>query len=174
MADPPTRADPPIPPQGGAGARTTLWLLLGGWFGSYLLFGAVIAPTAFAVLPTTEIAGSFISPVLTRLHLFGAAAGLPLAWSAWRLGRSRLLIVTPIVLSAVCILSHFGVSAELAKLRDLTFGPEGSTDAAARFALLHRISVGVFVVVGIVVTVLIALHARADAQTPPGGSSVGD
>jgi hypothetical protein len=164
MADAPTTADPPIPPQGRVWARATLWLLLGGWFGSYLLFGAVIAPTAFKVLPTTEIAGSFISPVLTRLHLFGAVAGLPLAWSAWRLGRSRLLVVTPIVLSAVCMLSHFGVSAELAEIRDLTFGPEGSTDAAARFGFLHRISVGVFVVVGIAVTVLIGLHARADAK----------
>jgi len=174
MANTPTRADPSISPQGRPWVRTVLWLLLGGWFGSYLLFGAVIAPTAFAVLPTTEIAGSLVSPVLTRLHLFGAAAGLPLAWSAWRLGRGRLLILAPIVLGALCILSHFGVSAELAEIRDLTFGPEGSTDAAARFGFLHRVSVGVFIVVGIAVTILIGLHARADAQTlPPRGPKAG-
>ena len=30
--------------------RSLLWLLLGGWVGSWALFGTVIAPTAFRVL----------------------------------------------------------------------------------------------------------------------------
>ena len=76
MADPKPTRDRAL---GQTALRTCLWLLLGGWFGSYLFFGAVIAPTAFAVLPSIELAGKLIGPVLTKLHLYGALAGIALA-----------------------------------------------------------------------------------------------
>jgi hypothetical protein len=145
--------------------RTCLWLLLGGWFGSTLLFGAVIAPTALALLSSTELAGAFIGSVLTKLHLYGAFAGIALALVSKALGRGPLLVTAPIVLSALCLYSHFGVSAELAEIRDLSFGPGGSAEAAARFNALHQISLALFIGVGIAVTALIGFNARADSQT---------
>lgn len=145
--------------------RTALGLLLGGWFGSYLLFGAVIAPTAFSVLPTAQIAGTLVGPVLMKLHLFGVAAGIPVAILSLLLGRSRALVVIPLLLSALCCYSHFGVSAELAEISDLTFGPGGSAEIANRFAFLHRVSVGIFIAVGLAVTAMIAMHAREDARS---------
>lgn len=145
--------------------RTALWLLLGGWFGGYLLFGAVVAPTAFSVLPTSQIAGTLVGPVLTKLHLFGAAAGIPLAVLSHLLGRRRWLTLAPLVLSALCVYSHFGITAELAETRLLTFSPAGSAEAAIRFGFLHDLSLGIFIGVGISVTALIWLHARADAQS---------
>jgi hypothetical protein len=144
--------------------RTCLWLLLGGWFGSYLLFAAVIAPTAFAVLPSIELAGKLIGLVLTKLHLYGAFAGIALALVSTRLGRGPLLVAAPIALSALCLYSHFGVSAQLAEIRDLSFGPDGSAEIAARFTALHRISLSIFIGIGIAVTALIGLHARADSH----------
>lgn len=140
-------------------------MLLGGWFGAYLLFGAVVAPTAFAVLPTTEIAGRFIAPVLTKLHFYGALAGLPLALLSKTLGRGRLLVAIPIALSLICLYSHFGLSVELAEIRDLSFGPGGNPDAAARFDLLHKISLGLFVAMGAAISLLIVLNAKADAES---------
>jgi hypothetical protein len=145
--------------------RTCLWLVLGGWFGSYLLFGAVIAPTAFAVLPSIELAGKLIGPVLTKLHIYGAFAGIALALVSKPLGRSPLMVTAPIALSALCLYSHFGVSAQLAEIGNLSFGPDGSAETAARFAALHRISLAIFIGVGIAVTALIGFQARADAQT---------
>jgi hypothetical protein len=159
MADPkPTREQV----LGQTALRTCLWLLLGGWFGSYLLFGAVIAPTAFAVLPSTQLAGDLVSPVLTKLHLYGAFAGVALALVSRALGRGALLAAAPIALSALCLYSHFGLSAELTEIRNLTLGPDGTAEMAARFSALHRISLAVFVGVGISVTALIGFHARAD------------
>ena len=146
-------------------ARTSLWMLLGGWFGAYLLFGAIIAPTAFALLPTTEIAGAFIAPILTKLHLYGALAGLPLALLSRSLGRGRLLVAIPIILSLICLYSHFGISVELAEIRDHSFGPAGDPDVAGRFDLLHRISLGLFVGMGAAITSLIVLNAKADADS---------
>jgi len=143
--------------------RTCLWLLLGGWFGSYLLFGAVIAPTAFAVLPSTELAGKFIGSVLTKLQIYGALAGVALALVSKSLGRGPLLVAAPIALSALCLYSHFGVSAQLTEIRDLSFGPDGAAEVSARFGALHRISLSIFIGIGIAVTALIGFHARADS-----------
>ncbi|MFV1978100.1 MAG: DUF4149 domain-containing protein [Myxococcota bacterium] len=143
--------------------RTCLWLLLGGWFGSYLLFGAVIAPTPFAVLPSTELAGKLVGSVLTKLHIYSAIAGVALALVSKSLGRGPLLVAAPIALSALCLYSHFGVSAQLNEIRDLSFGPDGAVELAARFGTLHRISLSIFIGVGIAVTALIGLHARADS-----------
>ncbi|MBW2495461.1 MAG: DUF4149 domain-containing protein [Deltaproteobacteria bacterium] len=145
--------------------RTCLWLLLGGWFGSYLLFGAVITPTAFAVLPTTQLAGDLVAPVLMKLNLYGAFAGLALALVSKAIGRGRLLVAIPIALCALCLYSHFGVSTEMAEIRDASFGPDASAEAAARFAALHRRSLAVFVGVGIAVTALIGFHAKDDSRT---------
>ena len=145
--------------------RASLWMLLGGWFGAYLLFGAVIAPIAFAVLPTTEIAGSLIAPVLTKLHLYGALAGFPLAMLSRSLGRSGLLVATPIALSLVCLYSHFGVSVELAEIRDLSIELGRDPSLVARFGFLHRISLGLFIGVSATITLLIGLHAKADAES---------
>jgi hypothetical protein len=162
MAEPKPTRDRAL---GQTALRTCLWLLLGGWFGSYLVFGAVIAPTAFAVLPSLELAGKLIAPVLTKLHLYGAFAGVALALISRPLGRGPLLVAGPIALSALCLYSHFGVSSQLAEIRELSFGPDGSAEVAARFAALHRISLAIFVGVGIAVTALIGFHARADTRT---------
>jgi hypothetical protein len=162
MADPkPTRERT----LGQTALRTCLWLLLGGWFGSYLLLGAVIAPAAFAVLPSTESAGKLMGSVVTKLHIYGAFAGVALALVSKSLGRGPLLVAAPIALSALCLYSHFGVSAQLAEIRDLSFGPDATAEVAARFGTLHRLSLFIFTGVGIAVTALIGFHARADSQT---------
>jgi hypothetical protein len=145
--------------------RTCLWLLLGGWFGSYLLFGAVIAPTAFEVLPSTQLAGDLVGSVLMKLNLYGAFAGIALALVSKALGRGNLLVAVPIALSTLCLYSHFGVSAELAEIRDASFGPDASVEIAARFGVLHQISLAVFIGVGIAVTTLFGFHARADSRS---------
>lgn len=145
-------------------ARIALWLLLGGWFGAFLLFGAVVAPTAFAVLPSSQIAGTLVGPVITKLHLYGALAGVGIAGLSHRIGRPRWLSAIPLLLSAACLYSHFGISAEIDEIRDLAFGPEGSAAVAVRFGQLHRISMAIFIGVGLGVTALVGLHASGDAR----------
>ena len=103
--------------------------------------------------------------MLTKLHLFGAAAGIAVAVLSHLLGRRRWLTLFPLILGVLCFFSHFGVSAELAEIRLLTFGPEGNAEAATRFGFLHNVSLGIFIGVGLSVTALIGLHARADAES---------
>lgn len=152
----------------GTALRTALWLLLGGWVGSWACFGLVVAPAAFAVLPTSELAGQLVGPVLSTLHIYGLVAGLALAPIAWALGRGRLLTTVPLLMAAVCAFSHFWISAELADVRPLAFGPGGSVEMATRFGALHRLSMALYLVVSAVTLVLLFLHARADARAALG------
>jgi hypothetical protein len=142
--------------------RAALWLTLGGWIGAWLLFGLVVAPTAFRVLPSTRVAGSLIGPILEVLQLFGSAAGLLLALLAWLLGRGVTRWALPLAMTAACLYSQFGLSAEMAEIQDGAFGPQGSEALAARFNHLHRLSVSIFLSVGICALVLVGLHARDD------------
>jgi len=146
------------------GLRVCSWLLLSGWIGSWARFGLLVAPTAFRVLPTTELAGRFVTPVVSALHGYGAVAGLLLALLAWRLGRGPLLVVLPLAAAALCAGSELVISPQIAAIRPLVFGPEGSPELAARFQHLHRVSVVIFVSVGLSTLVLLAAHVRADVS----------
>ena len=143
--------------------RSALWLLLGGWIGAWGVFALVVAPTAFRVLPSTEVAGSLVGPLLSFLHLYGAGAGLALAGIAWALSRPLALRVLPLVLVAACLYTQFGVSGEIAEIRELALRPEGSEEMAARFTRLHRLSRAIFGSVGLAAIALLVLHAREDA-----------
>jgi len=148
---------------GGLWLRAISWLLLGGWIGAWVFFAFVVAPTAFRVLPSTQIAGQLIGPVLATLHLSGAAAGVALAALAWGLSRTGVCIWLPLAMSALCLVSHFGVTAQIEAIRPLAFGPEGSPEMAARFQLLHQLSMGIYTAVGLAGFLLVALYARADS-----------
>lgn len=145
--------------------RGLLWLLLGGWIGSWLVFALVVAPTAFRVLPSTAVAGTLVAPVLDALHLYGATAGPALAALALALRRGALRVALPLSMAAACLYSQFGVSAELAEIRDQVFGPEGNERIAAHFASLHRLSMGIYSAVLLAALALLGLHAVDETPT---------
>jgi hypothetical protein len=148
--------------------RASLWLLLGTWIGAWLCFGLVVAPNAFRRLPSIEIAGQLIGPVLDTLHGYGAAAGALLALLAWRLGRGRTLVLLALAAGAACAFSQLVVTPAIDGIRELAFGPQGSPEMAARFQQLHRVSVAIYVAVGFTTLILLAGHVRADLQAETG------
>jgi hypothetical protein len=149
--------------------RSTLWLTLGGWVGSWGLFELVIARIAFQVLPSPEIAGHLVRPLLDVLHWYGFGAGLALAALAIALRRGRLLVVLPVGLAIACLITQLGVTPRLEALRDLAFGPAGNVEAAATYRHLHGLSMAIFTSVLLGAIVLVVLHVRA--EHPPGGES---
>src|ERR1700751_294472 len=48
---------------------------LGTWEGSIFYFSAAVAPGAFRVLPSQDLAGVLVEFTLRRLHTLGVAAG---------------------------------------------------------------------------------------------------
>jgi hypothetical protein len=146
------------------GLHFFLWLLLGGWIGSWVTFGGLVAPTAFRALPSSELAGQVVGPVISTLHGYGTAAGLALALLAWSLRRGTLLVALPLAAAAACAWSELVITPRIAAIRPLMAGPEGTPEVAARFAQLHRASVLIFIGVGVSTLVLLAAHALADAR----------
>ncbi len=147
----------------GTALRGALWLVLGTWVGAWLLFGLVVAPVAFRALPGPGNAGRLVSPILTALHLYGAGAGIALALLAWALRRGAPLVALPLLMSGLCLVSQFGVTPQIAEIRELVFGSGGDVETAARFGRLHRISMALFSVVGFGALALIGLHAHAES-----------
>jgi hypothetical protein len=157
-----------------AGLRGGFWLLLGGWFGAWCLFAFVVAPTVFRVVPA-QTAGGLVGPVISTLHLFGAAAGLALALLARGLGRGLWQQLLPLLAGGLCLYSELVVTAEIDRLRELAFGPGGDAAATTRFWQLHGVSMGIYSVVGVLLLVLVALHAWSDAggaEAPRAGASL--
>jgi hypothetical protein len=142
--------------------RSTLWLALGGWVGSWTLFALVVARLAFRVLPSPEVAGLLIGPTLDVLHWYGAAAGAALAALALVLRRGHVLVALPLALAAACLVSQLGVTPQMQALHDLAFGPAGNVEAAARYRHLHGISMAIFSAVLMGAISLVVLHVRRE------------
>lgn len=138
-----------------------LWCLLGSWIGGLLLFSAVVAPTAFSALPSPELAGKIIGPVLRSLNLYGVAAGPALALLAIGRRRGWVLVALPLILGLMAFVAEFGVTAAITELRPLVFGPQPDPAALQRFGELHRIAVALFGAIGVGTVVLALLHAAA-------------
>lgn len=144
--------------------RTLAFVVGGGWFGAMILFAFVVAPVAFRVLPGVEVAGELVGPVLRVIHLFGIAAGLAMAGIAAALGRRSWLIVLPVALAAACAYSEFVVTAEISGVLPHDLGGPTAEEAAARFATLHRLSMGLFTAIGVGALSLVIGHAAADRE----------
>lgn len=145
--------------------RAFLWLWLGAWIGAMAFFVGV-AQAAFRVIPDPAIAGSLVGMLLSPLLTIGALSGVGLSMMAIRLGRGRVTIVLPLVLTTACLINQFGVSGAVAEIR-LT-DPGLSAELAGRFAALHRLSVWLFTGTGIGAVVLAVAHAVAEAREARG------
>jgi hypothetical protein len=142
--------------------RSLLWLTLGGWVGSWAFFALVLARLAFQVLPSAEVAGQLVGPVLATLHWYGAVAGVVLAGLAAALRRGGLLVWLPLVLAAACLVNELVVTPQLSGLRDLAFGPDGNLDSARQYRQWHGVSMSIFSLVLIGAIGIAVLHARRD------------
>ena len=142
--------------------RTALWLTLGGWVGSWALFALVIARLAFRVLPSPEIAGHLVAPLLDILHWYGVVAGFALAAIAFALGRGRVLVAVPLGLAVACLATQLGVTPRMEALHDLAFGPGGNMAAAAEYRRLHGVSMAIFSAVLSGAIALVVLHVRRE------------
>lgn len=145
--------------------RATLALVLVAmWGGAALLFTAVVAPAAFAVLPQRMLAGAVVGRVLPVVFLSGlvvaAVAGVLRQRSAarpwpWRIGL--------VLLFAGCAIAQFGIGPRIQALRaqlppDLErVSPDDPR--RAQFGKLHGVSVA-FMGLGMV-GALVALVAGA-------------
>jgi Domain of unknown function (DUF4149) len=136
-------------------------LLLGVWLGSMMFFSFAVAPSAFAVLPTREMAGVIVTSTIGKVEVIGLIIGpLLILIGAVKTSRSsaaKILRIALIVLMVMCAaLSHFWISPSMVSLRA---GMGGHIDDVSptdplrlQFNDLHQYSValmGIAIVAGL-------------------------
>lgn len=122
-------------------------VLLAAWIGAAALVAAVVAPAAFAVLPTRALAGALVGRVLPVVFLTGIVVGIAAVALGWGIAAPwpRLRVALPIVAVVACAAAQFVVAPRIATLR-AEMGPSIEalpTDdpRRAEFGKLHGISV---------------------------------
>ncbi|HEV8385037.1 MAG TPA: DUF4149 domain-containing protein [Candidatus Acidoferrales bacterium] len=125
---------------------------LGTWTGGILFLSFAVAPGAFALLPTRELAGTLVGMALTRLHFFGCVAGVIYIGASLVQTRSvsalaRPAVVLVILMLLLTVVSQHVVTPRIAGLRAQMSSTFGSVDATpqdnllrAQFSRLHGIS----------------------------------
>ena len=130
-----------------AGVPLTETLLLAVWIGAALLFTIVVAPAAFAVLPTRTLAGALVGRVLPVIFYAGVVIGSLIVLldiigrtGAW--GRSAAGAVSALA----CAVAQLVVGTRIDRLRVAIGGPLDALAAddprRIAFGRLHAISVG--------------------------------
>ncbi len=130
-------------------------LLIALWLGAACFFSFAVAPGAFAVLPSRELAGSIVSRTLMIVNISGFVIGLILLASSFlkqettnrfRLWAERFLLI---VLSAACAVGQFVIAVWLGFIRSQVGRPIDEIAAEdplrIQFNNLHEYSVWVLI-----------------------------
>lgn len=105
--------------------RALMLLALVVWIGGIVFFAFVLAPTAFHVLPNTELAANVVGPSLTALHWMGIVSGLvfllcSLVCNFVKNGQTRIFslphLLILLMLGLTCI-SQFVITPQMRYLR---------------------------------------------------------
>lgn len=130
-------------------------LLIGIWLGAAVFFSFAIAPSAFAVLPSRELAGAIVSRSLTIVNIGGLVIGLVLLASSFvaSAGANRFMLWTErfllLFLTAACAVGQFVIALWLTFVKAQMVKPinEIALDDPLRiqFNNLHEYSVWVLV-----------------------------
>jgi hypothetical protein len=141
-------------------------LLLTAWIGAALLFTTVVAPAAFAVLPTRSLAGALVGRVLPALFYTGVIVGsvivlldMLMPTKAW--GR----VAAGALYAVACAVAQLAVGSRIDRLRAQIGGPLDALAAddprRLAFGKLHAISVAWLAVAMIAALVALVLAIRS-------------
>jgi hypothetical protein len=151
-------------------------LLLGVWLGSMIFFSFAVAPSAFAVLPTREMAGVMVTSTIGKVETLGIVIGTLLvlihvgSWRSRKSSRATKTLQAALLLLMIASagLSRFWISPAMVLLRARMGGhidDVAATDPMRiQFNDLHQYSVGLMsaaMISGLVVLFLMCDTSRA-------------
>ena len=142
-------------------------ILLSAWLGAAVLVTTVVAPAAFAVLPSRTLAGALVGRVLPVLFIAGLVVALAsLSLDSGDHGRAIRVRRAMLIVAAVsCAAAQFAVAPRIERVRKEIAGPveQLSTDDPRRaaFGRFHAASVawlGVAMVADVTTLILVSLR----------------
>lgn len=149
-------------------------ILLSAWLGAALLLATVVAPAAFAVLPSRTLAGALVGRVLPAVFIAGLLVALACLWlDSGDRGRSiRVRRAMLLVTALSCAAAQFAVGPRIERVRNEIGGavdqlPPGDPRRVA-FGRLHAASVawlGLAMVAAATTLVLVTLPERGRTRS---------
>jgi len=150
-------------------------LLLGLWLGAACFFSFAVAPSAFSILPSRELAGSLVNKTLAIVNYGGVVIGLILLAGSYisreNLSRVRLWIEQGalLLIAGACAFGQFIIAPRLSGLRGQIGRPidEVALDDPLRVAFnnLHGYSVTVLIAAMIAAIIAFFLLVRRARNT---------
>ena len=167
----PARAEATLPPLALRVLADVRLLLIALWLGGAVFFSFVVAPSAFAVLPTRELAGAVVTRTISVVNVGGfvvalllVASGVLVKDDSPRRGRARLAeMVSHAVVATACAVGQWVVAARMVALRASMGRPIDRVPlddpARAAFDGLHNYSVALMcaaMIAGVVALLAVA------------------
>lgn len=157
--------------RGAGAAELSSIVLLAAWLGAAGVVAAVVAPAAFAVLPSRTLAGALVGRVLPVVFWSGMTVGLAVAALAAVGGRPVSRLAAAIALVLCCAAAQLVVAPRIAAVRAAAGGVVESLDASdprrRAFGRLHAISVAWMGAGGLAAVAALALLVRSTARGAP-------
>ena len=140
-------------------------VLLAAWLGAAVLVAAVVAPAAFAVMPSRPMAGELIGRVLPALFWSGIVVGAVVAVLGRRLPSSLWRPTVALTLLGACALAQLVVAPRIravrAQIGDSMERIETSDPRRIAFGQLHTLSVAAMGVGALAAALTLVLVARS-------------
>ena len=139
-------------------------VLLAAWLGAALLVAAVVAPAAFAVLPSRTLAGALVGRILPVLFWSGILLGAAVAVVARLADAGHLASGAALALLGACAVAQLYIAPRIERIRATIGGPVDALDPSdprrQAFGRLHGFSVLWMGVGGIAALVALVVMAR--------------
>lgn len=137
---------------------------LSAWLGAALLVATVVAPAAFAVLPTRTLAGILVGRVLPVLFYTGAALGILAVLLGRAAAPSLVRVIAGTVMVATCLAAQLVVAPRIERVREEAAKPIDELAVGdpfrAAFGRLHGASVLLLGIAGIAAATALVLTLR--------------
>lgn len=139
-------------------------VLLAVWLGAAALVATVVAPAAFAVLPSRTLAGALVGRVLPAIFWAGMFVGLVSAVLTWTLPARGWRTGAALALAAACAAAQLVVAPRIERVRAQIGGAVEALDPSdprrQAFGRLHGLSVAWMGVGGLAAIIAVILLAR--------------
>ena len=157
-------------------------LLVGVWLGSMIFFSFAVAPSAFAVLPTRELAGAMVTSTIGKVEVLGLVIGpllILIQTASWRARSSSNVsktfqVVFILFMISAAALSRFWISPQMVSLRAAMGGHIDDVSAGdplrVQFNSLHQYSVALMsaaIIAGVLVLFLTIRSWRSSKRFLP-------
>jgi hypothetical protein len=135
------------------------------WLGAATIVSAVVAPAAFAVLPTRTLAGALVGRVLPVLFWSGMLVALASIAATWTLPARAARVGAGALLFVGCAAAQLLVAPRIERIRAAVAGPMDALSATdprrIDFGRLHGLSVGLLGLAAVAALVGLVLLARS-------------